>query len=133
MKPAFVDSFYFFAILNPSDAAHAKAIEYSRRHSGPLLTTSWVLTEVADGLARSTHRDAPRKIVSAFRAVADNVIVATTDELFEQGLDLYHERLDKQWSLTDCISFVFMKQRGIQDALTGDHHFEQAGFKALLK
>jgi uncharacterized protein len=41
-------------------------------------------------------------------------------------------RRDKEWSLTDCISFVVMKERGLTEALTADHHFEQAGFKALL-
>jgi len=53
--------------------------------------------------------------------------------LFERGIELYTARTDKQWSRTDCISFVVMKQRSIQDALTGDHHYEQAGFTALLK
>ena len=47
--------------------------------------------------------------------------------------ELFHARLDKEWSLTDCISFVVMQREGITDALTGDHHFEQAGFTALLK
>ena len=46
---------------------------------------------------------------------------------------LFDKRPDKQWSLTDCIAFVVMTRRGIQDALTADHHFEQAGFTALLK
>ena len=52
MKSLFVDSFFFFAILNPKDAAYSKAIEFSKQHTGPLLTTSWVFTEVADGLAQ---------------------------------------------------------------------------------
>ena len=51
----------------------------------------------------------------------------------DAGLALYANRTDKDWSLTDCISFVVMNERGITDALTGDHHFEQAGFAALLK
>lgn len=49
------------------------------------------------------------------------------------GIRLYEQRRDKQWSLTDCISFVVMKREGLTEALTGDHHFEQAGFVALLK
>ena len=57
----------------------------------------------------------------------------TTDELFEQGIALCDESRDKQWSLTDCISFVVIKPQGLQEALTGDHHYEQAGFTALLK
>ena len=46
---------------------------------------------------------------------------------------MHKERSDKSWSLTDCISFVVMGEHGITDALTGDRHFEQAGFRALLR
>ena len=60
-------------------------------------------------------------------------IVPADDELFEAEVDLYARRPDKEWSLTDCISFVVMAHRGIVEALTGDHHFEQAGFRALLR
>jgi predicted nucleic acid-binding protein len=133
MTPVFVDSFYFFAILNPNDGAHAKAVDHSNRYNGPLLTTTWVFTEVADGLARTQRRDAFRTLVSRFRQVGTNEIVPTSDELFEKGMMLYDERRDKHWSLTDCISFVVMKERDLKDVLTGDHHFEQAGFKPLLK
>jgi hypothetical protein len=53
--------------------------------------------------------------------------------LFEAGLRLYSDRPDKDWSLTDCTSFVVMKRLRITEALTADRHFEQAGFKVLLK
>jgi uncharacterized protein len=53
--------------------------------------------------------------------------------LFSAGLELFRSRRDKEWSLTDCMSFVVMRERGITDALTNDHHFEQAGFRILLK
>jgi predicted nucleic acid-binding protein len=56
-----------------------------------------------------------------------------SDALFSAGLELYRRRADKSWSLTDCMSFVVMWREGITEALTGDHHFEQAGFVALLK
>ncbi|MGO9596821.1 MAG: type II toxin-antitoxin system VapC family toxin [Isosphaeraceae bacterium] len=79
------------------------------------------------------RRDAFKRLVSSFRQVGTSQIVATTDELFEKGVALYDERRDKQWSLTDCISFVVMKDHSLQDALTGDHHYEQAGFTALLQ
>jgi predicted nucleic acid-binding protein len=61
------------------------------------------------------------------------IIVETSGKLFRTGVAFYSRRPDKDWSLTDCISFVVMRDRGITEALTGDHHFEQAGFKALLK
>ncbi len=61
------------------------------------------------------------------------MIVPTTDQLWQEGIDLYQRSSDKEWSLTDCISFVVMQREGITEALTGDKHFEQAGFTALLK
>jgi predicted nucleic acid-binding protein len=59
-------------------------------------------------------------------------VVAASNSNFQLGSDLYNNRPDKAWSLTDCISFVVMQEHGISEALTGDHHFEQAGFVALL-
>jgi predicted nucleic acid-binding protein len=52
---------------------------------------------------------------------------------FDLGLSLFSRRTDKEWSLTDCISFAVMQQRNITDALTTDHHFKQAGYTALLR
>ena len=59
-------------------------------------------------------------------------IVPATQALFHRGLERYAARPDKDWTLTDCISFVVMEDEGITDALTGDQHFVQAGFKVLL-
>lgn len=98
-----------------------------------LVTTEWVLAEVADALAASASR---RLAASFIRDLSQDpkvkIIPATTD-LFQRGLQLYEERPDKQWSLTDCISFVAMQDKSLTDALTGDEHFAQAGFKALLR
>lgn len=60
-------------------------------------------------------------------------IVSLTDDLYRQALRLYGERADKEWGLTDCISFVVMHERGINAALTADKHFQQAGYQALLR
>lgn len=76
---------------------------------------------------------------AAFLRLVDNLksnplclIVPASQLLFDQGLALYADRPDKEWSLTDCISFVVMREQGLSEALTGDRHFEQAGFRALL-
>ena len=84
-------------------------------------------------MADPTCRD---RFVALCQALQGDVRVAiepTTDALFESGLRLYAARLDKEWSLTDCISFAVMRERGIQEALTGDRHFEQAGFRLILR
>jgi len=67
------------------------------------------------------------------RSNPDIVILPCTDQLLNEGISLYAQRSDKEWTLTDCISFVVLQREGITEALTGDHHFEQAGFLALLK
>lgn len=136
MNRIFADSYFFFATLNPRDAAHKKAIDFARESREPLLTTAWVLTELADGLAATPRRQAFRTLLADLEANKSNLIVPANTETFEKGVDLYHNRPDKQWSLTDgisfVISFVVMTEEGVTDALTGDHHFEQTGFKAML-
>jgi predicted nucleic acid-binding protein len=72
-------------------------------------------------------------LLRSLRANAAFEIVPPDPDLFERGIDLFARRADKAWSLTDCISFVVMTERGLTEALTGDHHFEQAGFLALLR
>lgn len=71
--------------------------------------------------------------LNALQSHPTAVILGPNERLYDAGIDLYRARPDKDWSLTDCISFVVMQVRGITDALTGDLHFEQAGFRALLK
>jgi len=77
------------------------------------------------------------KATSLARQLRDDLvpkvkIIPATHDLFELGLQLYSQRLDKDWPLTDCVSFVVMSEAKLRDALTGDRHFEQAGFRALL-
>jgi len=133
MTPVFADAFYFFALLNPADAAHEDALAFSAESAGPILTTDWILTELADGLADPQNRQLCVEFISELRSRPDVTIIEAQRELFDAGLQLYSERPDKGWSLTDCISFVVMQQKGITEALTGDRHFEQAGFVRLLK
>jgi predicted nucleic acid-binding protein len=60
------------------------------------------------------------------------LVIPVSDTLFQLGWQLYCQRLDKDWGLTDCISFVIMQQENITEAFTTDKHFEQAGFIRLL-
>ncbi len=129
----FVDSFYLLALFNPTDAAHDAAVSAAEEAFGTLVTTEWILAEVADALSSPKNRDACVDFLNDVRQSADVIVVPASHDWFESGWALYGARPDKDWSLTDCISFVVMKERGITDALTGDHHFEQAGFRAILK
>jgi predicted nucleic acid-binding protein len=133
MKALFADSFYFLALLNERDEAHARAVAFSQSSDHALLTTAWVLTEVGDAFALPAARRRFLQLLEDLRADADCTLLRATQELFDQGVALYAQRVDKDWSLTDCISFSAMRQHSLTDALTGDRHFEQAGFKALLK
>ena len=132
MSRVFADTFYFLALLNQADAAHDKAVEYSKLID-QLVTSEWVLTEVADGLAVSRHRNMLLQLRQELLADADVLVVPLEMQTHQEGVDLYASRPDKEWSLTDCVSFVIMGREAIREALTGDHHFEQAGFVALLK
>lgn len=89
--------------------------------------------EYADAMSATRHRSAVGRYIQELPGRPNVVFVPFSRTLFDQGLALYISRADKDWSLTDCISFVIMRERGLADALTGDHHFEQAGFNALLK
>lgn len=133
MTTRFADTFYFLALLNADDAAHSAAHRRAAELGARLVTTDWVIIEVADALSAPALK---RGFLALWRHVRDHpaieVIPADRAHLL-RGLDLYARRLDKAWSLTDCISFVVMTERGLTDALTGDHHFEQAGFRALLR
>jgi len=129
----FADTFYFLALLSPSDAAHQAVVEYIARTSESIITTAWVLTEVADGLASTSGRRLLADFVRELEDEAEVTVVLPDEQLWRRGLDLYAQRPDKEWSLTDCISFVVMQERGVVESLTAAHHFEQAGFVALLK
>jgi uncharacterized protein len=133
MTPVFADTYFFIAIINPRDAGHAAALEVASRCIGPIVTTAWVLTELADGLARTADRGLYQLILDDLRQDPQATVIPPSQELLDRGQQLYFARADKQWSLTDCISFVVMEELGITEALTADHHFEQAGFVALLK
>ena len=133
MRTLFADTFYFLALLNPKDAKHQKAQDINATPNWRMITTAWILMEVADALATPPNRGLFLRLVDRLQASSTIEVIPLSMDVFNQGLRFYRERPDKRWPLTDCISFVLMQQRGITDALTGDHHFEQAGFVSLMK
>lgn len=133
MRLVFADTFYFLAVLNRGDPAHEEALAFYGHEDLHFLTTEWVLTEVADANAEPSRRPGFQKLFSLLGNDVAVQVVPATHDLFRRGLELYFDRPDKGWSLTDCVSFTVMTDEGLTEALTGDHHFEQAGFTALLR
>lgn len=132
MRAVFADTFYFLALLNKRDAAHQQAVAASRSPGLAIVTTEFVLLELADALCKPSQREEVLALCNLVETDPAFRLIRATGELIQRGRQLYSERPDKDWSLTDCISFVVMRDEGLADALTGDNHFEQAGFRALL-
>lgn len=133
MKATFADSFYFLALLNRNDQAHARAVLAGSELHGRLVTTDFVLLEVGDSYSAPEDRPAFLEMVDELKASPRVTVKKASAALFNAGLQLFRQRPDKEWSLTDCTSFIVMKRQGITEALTGDRHFEQAGFVRLFR
>ena len=132
MNAVFADTFYYLALLDKAEPGHQRALTESNP-SRTIVTTEFILLELGSACARAEDHADFLALVAGMRASPRVRIVPLTSGLFNRGLDLMRQRTDKNWSLTDCISFVVMGDEGLHEALTGDQHFEQAGFKALLK
>jgi len=127
----FLDTGYAIALANRADQYHAAALslatelEAAKTH---IVTTRAVLLEIGNALGKLRYPiiDSP-----AVRSSSDHR--SLTDDLFTRAFALYQQRLDKEWGLIDCVSFVVMGDHRLREALTPDEHYEQAGFRALLK
>ena len=128
----FADAFFYVALINPRDEFHERVLEYARQFEGEVITTQWVLTEIADALVSPVNRSGVRPSFDELAADSATRIIEVSPDHFTAGLALYDGRPDKHWSLADCISFVVMEEEKLREALTGDRHFEQAGFVAVF-
>lgn len=132
----FLDTAYVFALVNTRDQWHARARQWQAaltEERRPLLTSEFVLMEIGDGLAAVRFRRQAVQVIETLAASSLVEVAPATSELYAAGLALYGNRDDREWGLTDCTSFELMRQRGVRDALTTDEHFEQAGFRVLLR
>lgn len=132
----FLDTAYVNALVNTRDKCHKIAVLWQERMAKerrPLLSTEFVLVEIADGLAAVQFRKHAVQVINFLQSSSFVEIVPLSSELFEDAFKLYRERTDKGWGLTDCASFVVMQSYGVTEALTTDEHFQQAGFRALLR
>ena len=138
-RAVFWDTAAFVALGNADDKLHKAATAVSQKlalEKAHILTTDAVLIKVANTFSKVAWLTAAQQIIAAVRQSADMgavTVVHVDEELWDRGWRLFVERSDKNWGLTDCISFVVMQDRQISQAFTSDHHFEQAGFMRLIK
>ncbi|MCG3772921.1 MAG: tRNA(fMet)-specific endonuclease VapC [Nitrosomonadaceae bacterium] len=131
----FLDSAYAIALSAPTDQYHKQALVLAEQleAKGTRLITTWaVVLEIGNALARLRYRQAAIELLASLEEDPTVEIIPISDQLYARALRYYQERPDKEWGLTDCISFIVMQDRGLTDALTPDDHFRQAGFFTLM-
>jgi hypothetical protein len=133
MKPVFANTSYYLALVNRSDPRHERAVDLAENLLGRVFVTQYILIELGSALSHRPDRLVFLDLLEDLHRDDSITIMPASEALFQQGVALFESRPDKDWSLVDCISFVVMKQRRLQEALTTDRHFVQAGFHALLR
>ncbi|MDQ3248035.1 MAG: PIN domain-containing protein [Chloroflexota bacterium] len=138
MANLFADTSGWANIVDPSQIHHLLAVTLyrnARQQGQQLIVTNYILTELVALLTSPLRIPRPNivALVEGLQSSPSTQIVHIDEDVHQQAWDLLSKRLDKTWSLVDCSSFVIMQRLGIREALTTDHHFEQAGFVRLLK
>lgn len=137
MRPeVFVDTSFAIALSATSDRLHEVSLRIARDLKASrtrLVTTQAVLLEVGNALSKRAFRVAAARLLASLEADPLVEVEPLTEGVYQQAFELFQARSDKEWGLIDCVSFVVMNARGITEALTADGHFEQAGFRALLR
>ncbi len=131
----FLDTSFIVALENRDDPSHQRAMDVDRMliADGAVLVVHWgILLEIGDGYARLGRRHKGLDILSRLMNEPGYAVVPISAALLSAATDLYGQRPDKEWGLTDCVSFTLMRERNITQAVTADQHFVQAGFRALL-
>lgn len=132
----FMDTSYAVALASPQDQHHSSATLLYRRIESqriPLVTTRAVIVEVGNALSKRRLRKKGIALLDYYERDPLVHVTPLSEDLFERGRALYQRHRDKEWGLTDCISFIVMTERGLTEALTADAHFRQAGFRPLLR
>jgi len=136
MTEVFLDTSFAIALSSATDQNHARAVRLANQietNKTRLVTTQAILLEIGNSLSKQKYRAAAIQLLESIEADPNVEVVLLTNSLYRLAFSLFKQRDDKEWGLVDCISFIVMQDRGIADALTTDTHFQQAGFRALLK
>jgi predicted nucleic acid-binding protein len=132
----FLDTSYAVALAAPSDRLHREAQKLStwlQEERPHVFTTRAVLLEIGNALSKPLFRQGTVRLLMSLETDPRVQVIPISDDLFVRGLELFYQRRDKSWGLVDCISFEVMREHAVNDSLTSDGHFEQAGFRALLR
>jgi uncharacterized protein len=135
MKAIFADTFYWIALLNSEDTWHSRVVELSQEISdSPLVITDGIIDEIF--AYYSKRGDFMRaKVSELYKSITKDPniqFISYTAEIRQKGIELYEQRPDKGYSLTDCISMIIMKKMDILEVLSNDKHFTQEGFIILF-
>ena len=131
ISKAFLDTGFVIALINERDQYHQQALDLADLYEQYFLViTDAILLEIANALARN-HKQEAIQIIEDLTSSENVEVIRLTSELFERAFDLYKKRQDKSWGLVDCLSFIIMKDKNINFALSFDQHFVQAGFQLL--
>jgi len=131
--PLFLDSGFLIALNAADDQYHHRAVDHWRLigRTTPLLTTTYIVDEVVT-FFNNRGRHAKAVAIGNLLITSGWVDLLHVDgNLFRAGWEYLIKHADKKYSLTDCISFVVMQERGLKEALTFDAHFQQAGFRRV--
>ena len=131
----FLDTGYLIARFSGKDAFHSQALllqAQAVRERRRLLTTDAVVFEVGAAFSRVAMRSVGAAIMRALLNDPNIEVVSVSKAHRDDSIALFSQHADKDWSLCDCLSFIVMRERGLNSALSADHHFAQAEFVALL-
>src|SRR5438552_2258121 len=113
MTEVFLDTSFLLALVWPHDELHVRAVMWHYVSPAPFIISEFVLLEIADGLAARGLMATAVEVIEGLRRGPRTEIVPASAEWIARGYDLFKQRQDKSWSLTDCISFEIMRERGI--------------------
>jgi predicted nucleic acid-binding protein len=132
----FLDTAYAIALASPNDSFHSCAVRLADHFESAqtrLVTTYAILLEIGNALAKRRFRNAAIRLIDSIESDPNIEVIPLSEAFYTKALRLFRDRSDKDWGMTDCISFIVMKEHGITEALTTDEHFSQAGFRVLMR
>jgi uncharacterized protein len=136
MTEVFLDTSFAIALSSVTDQNHVRAVQLANQieiNKTRLVTTQAILLEIGNALSKRRYRAAAIQLLESLETDPKVEVVLLTNSLYKLAFNLFKQREEKEWGLVDCVSFIVMQDRGITDTLTADTHFQQAGFRALLR